>query len=681
MKLLIKLRVYHIYHFLSLFLCITTSLFIHTITQKNRPPAIHKSTFKSTNTCRPTDAPLLLRSQSFHGTRKVSGELPGSEHIFISDIDEWNSFVSITLAGQKTMDNDTIIHNLFGGPYLKKPYATKNNFCRPYLKIQGSRLVDRDPYALRADDLYLSDEFNGTLSFNPTISHFLADFNLYIGFDELVHGLYCRLYTTFAHTRSNLHAHEKIISTNTQSVHAVTGGRFSPEPLSRDNVFDSALDFFSGNMPNNRLNPPQTMVQEDRAQSPFTLIRDSLSHHKIIGSVNQNNVCLNTCNSSMTTNGFAEVRAELGWNFLHYSDYHLGFYLTGAAPTGSRPSSDFLFSPVIGNYKHWEVGAGLTAHWLLWESPHENQHMGIYTDMVATHLFKAKESLVFDLKDKPLSRYMLASKYIAVHNGGPNQVSSTLQQEIDSINTPTPVSFLSLGEFTPLANLTAQNVSVSVNAQTDITAWINYTFYGLSMDIGYNFWFSTGRNSKPSILCDSRLASETTWALHGDAQTFGYFPLSNSEDHPGSPDNPSPTSASQAIIMAATESKATVATGTDMLAATPLLNYGVDNAQYALANDDQVDAKYLVNFAHKEQLFNPEHQIKLSATPLFLTPEDIAIPKNNYAFSHTVFGSIGYTADCEGMAPYFGIGGESEFGSGAAVSQWSVWAKCILSFN
>jgi len=668
-----KLRIHHFFSFFLFIVLINTQI----------DSCANKSICTTKN-----NTSLLYRSQSLHGARKVSGEVPASEHIFIADTDEWNSFLSITLAGQKTVNSNAITHNLFGEPYLNTSYSKKNNPDKPYLKIQGSRLADRDPYAIRADDLYLSDEFNGTLSFNPTISNFLADFNVYIGFDELIQGLYCRFYTTFVHSRWNLQAHEKIISNNAQSIHTVAGGRFSPAPLSRDNTLNSALDFFSGNMPNNKLNPPQTAVIGNISKSPFTLIRDSLSHHKIIGNANQNNSCMNTCNTDMTANGFADVRAEFGWNFLQNDNYHLGFYLAGAAPTGNRPPSAFLFSPVIGNYKHWEVGCGLTAHWLFWKSAHENQHIGIYTDIVATHLFKAKESLVFDLKDKPLSRYMLASKHIAVQNGGPNQISSTLEQKTD--NDSIPVSFLSLSEFTPLANLTAQNVNVSVNAQTDLTAWINYTFYGISLDLGYNLWFSTGRHIESSVLCDSRLASEKTWALHGDAQTFGYFPVNKDVDNPEAPDNPSSTSATKAIIMAATESKATLTAGAQVPQLTPqstpslnygVLNYGVDNAQYAKAQDDSGHAKYLVNFANRETEFEPINQIKLSATPIFLTPQDLAIPKNHCAISHSIFGSIGYTADCEGMAPYFGVGGQAEFGSGAAVSQWNAWFKFGVSFN
>jgi len=63
---------------------------------------------------------------------------------------------------------------------------------------------------------------------------------------------------------------------------------------------------------------------------------------------------------------------QLGYNFLLCPDAHIGVSFYAAAPTGNRPLGAFLFEPIIGNGKHWEVGAGLTSHTNIWKSEDES---------------------------------------------------------------------------------------------------------------------------------------------------------------------------------------------------------------------------------------------------------------------------------------------------------------------
>ncbi len=58
------------------------------------------------------------------------------------------------------------------------------------IKIQGSRVADRDEAAWLADYFYLPTDFSSTITVHPTIQNFLIDFFGYVGLDQWVTGLY-----------------------------------------------------------------------------------------------------------------------------------------------------------------------------------------------------------------------------------------------------------------------------------------------------------------------------------------------------------------------------------------------------------------------------------------------------------------------------------------------------------
>ena len=109
--------------------------------------------------------------------------------------------------------------------------------------------------------------------------------------------------------------------------------------------------------------------------------------------------------------GFADLRFELGWDFLSDDDYHLGIGLQFAAPTGSKREATYVMQPVVGNGNHWELGGVVTGHYVFWRSDDADKHFGFYADANMMHLFKAEEIRTFDLKCKNNSRYMLAAKF------------------------------------------------------------------------------------------------------------------------------------------------------------------------------------------------------------------------------------------------------------------------------
>ena len=128
-------------------------------------------------------------------------------------------------------------------------------------------------------------------------------------------------------------------------------------------------------------------------------------------------------------------------------------------------------------------------------------------------MFKARQRRTFDLKGKPLSRYMLAEKMTS-------NVVDNLQGENDAgvfllrrRNLPMCLPQL---QTSPLFDL-----DVTVGAQVDFLAWISRDSGNSTFDFGYNLW--TRSCEKFERHCDNCNGFESnTWALKGDAQVFGF---------------------------------------------------------------------------------------------------------------------------------------------------------------
>lgn len=582
---------------------------------------------------------IKTRPQSVNGARKVSGEVPGDLYAHLYGMDEWYTTFWMAPAYERSFNPGAMAHCLFGDD------LQGNSECRSVL-VQGSAVTNRDPRAWLADYFYLPEDFSGSLSFEPTISTFILDFNLYVGLDEWVRGMYLRVYGPFVHTKWDLNMKENIVSAGT------------PTPI----TFSSASQFFAGNTP-----PQETDVI---INVPTDVTRNPLRFNKMLNSAattGTNTVsCNESCGDSRTSNGFSEIRGEWGWNFLQREDYHLGLYIAGAAPTGKHPRADFLFNAYVGNGKHWELGGGLTGHYVFWRSENEENHFGIYTDTMVTHLFKAKQNRTFDLNNKPLSRYMSAARQGPATNGLTGTAPATAAQ------------FQFANELIPVANLTTQDVNVSVGAQVDATIWFNYTVGAFTWDIGYNLWVQTCEKISCDDKCGPRLRAETnTWTLRGDAELYARGAIDT-----------------LVYPIPASESNATINTGTNLGLTNAAENGGIDNANL-LANNPGTpqNLNSLVS----------GNQINGSIQPNFLSEADINLKQGSKSLSNKVFTYLGYSWDREGAVPFFGVGGEAEFGSSAkshdagcatspstscdsdclkcTVSQWGVWAKVGVSFN
>jgi len=127
------------------------------------------------------------------------------------------------------------------------------------------------------------------------------------------------------------------------------------------------------------------------------------------------------CNSEWK---LADVQLQLGYDFFKNESHHLGLYLKAVLPTGTEIDADYaayIFQPIVGNGKHFELGAGMSGHAELWNC--DDRFLDINVDAYATHMFKHASFRTFDLEDKPLTRFALLKKL--TKNPSANNISTS----------------------------------------------------------------------------------------------------------------------------------------------------------------------------------------------------------------------------------------------------------------
>jgi len=610
-----------------------------------------------------------IRSQGTNAVRRMVGSV-GKMNLY--DVDKLNGTMALTLEYGQSFNNDNIAECLFG---------TCDCDCDcPTIKVQGSRVADRDANAWLADYFYLPTDYDGSFSVDPKIQNFSADFFFYFGLDEWAQGLYFWAQFPVTWTKWDLNFCDHVNNAGTNNHDE---GYFTVNELDRSNLLGSFAEYIrGGNAPGNG-SITQTASKAGSSVDVTTKF---------------NPLCCSRigCDDNTKTT-VSEVRFALGWNFLLDEDYHLGLNIQASAPTGNNVKPDYLFSPQNGNDNHWELGGGLSAHYVFWRSEDEEKHFGFYLDANVTHMFKNSQYRCFDLCGKPLSRYMLAEKLA--------KPASDSDDNLQGNGTAATYQFAA--EYTPVANITNLKVDVSVGVNADIVAMFNYTCGGWSWDLGYNLWARSCE--KIRLDCDCTTFPENTWALKGDAAVYGYIATTAGTD----------LNQNDFVALSATESDATINAGTNFaktgastqaLADAGRINPNIDNAQ--LATGDAADINLL---GSRTTNANPVGQTSTSIQPVFIKQSDINFARTK-GLSNKVFSHLGYTwVDREDWIPYVGVGFEAEFGSNGSdcndcndecnscdtscdtdccdsketngnclkcsLSQWGVWVKGGVSFN
>jgi hypothetical protein len=356
------------------------------------------------------------RSVADNAARDIAGI-----HQFIYDYYQPDFFtlISVTPAFNHSLRSDLLAINFFG----------TNCFDIVGSQVGASLTTppERRYNTLLADYFGLSPVFESRVRVAPQIINTTLMFDGYFGLNGFCDGLYARIQLPVAWTRWSMHVKEDVL-----------------HPTTADDVF-----------------PAEYM--DVPAVSPLVHSwRGAMAGNNAVGQITQDYRYGKIACGSLSKHGLAAINIILGYNIAWYEDAHVGIELRVSAPTGNRPTAEYMFEPLIGNSKHWEVGADFTGHVLLWEKDGE-QEWNFFGQINATHFCKSKQRRSFDLcRNGFFSRYLLLKTFDA--DG--NYTNETI----------------------PAINVTTLDCSISNAIQLDIVALFGYTYAGFVFDIGYNGW-------------------------------------------------------------------------------------------------------------------------------------------------------------------------------------------------
>ncbi len=534
----------------------------------------------------PPYSAFIPRSQGTNTARELAG---WEEFIHQFDVGEYYLTTGHVLGYYHSFRPERIARELFG---------------ETVLRFAGSQVPNRGCCELLADNFGLSDTLRGVVTIEPTIENIVFDNQFFIGLDPLACGLYARIHVPIVHTRWNLNLCQKIESVQ-------------PCP-----------DF------------PACYMADEAVPAQCDIIK-ALSGQHTFGDMQTPWAYGRIKNGPQTKTGLADIDLIVGYDFRQTDTSHLGFYAQAVLPTGTKFTARELFQPLVGNAHHFELGVGVSSHWILLESD-AHSNLALYLEGNVVHMFKNTQMRTFDFcNNGPLSRYMLL-KELTEEDG----------------------QFTYAGSLINAVNFATRPVSVSIAAKGDISAKLAVRTPHIIADIGYNFYGRTKENVHINSCSDERIyAIKGTEGVCGleymtDGMQFGSFvgdiPLNSSQSH------------------------ATIRRGAH-----------TDNPQPA----PQASPSDIVVAAFSRQegsIEGPDvKKAFVSAPPKLVTVRDLhkASGTSPSQATHKVFGYLGYNFyDCDWCAtPYLGIGGEVEFDAlfredRSSLNQWSVWVKGGFEF-
>ena len=481
--------------------------------------------------------------------------------------------------------------------------------CCNSLLIQGSTVPDRNPRAWLADYFGLPMDFDSRVSFCPRIQNVIVDLDFYLGFREK---FFFKLQAPIAWTKWELNMCECISDIGDEPFPA---GYMSAAAVPAASLPESFIEAMSG-----------TVTWGD--------MKEEIKFGRMT-------------NCKKTKARLADIRASLGWNFVLDEDHHLGAFLQIAAPTGNRPTACYLFEPIVGNGKHWELGFGITSSRIFWRSKeYSDRYMGFWFDATVTHLFKTCQCRSFDFCCKPNSRYMLLEE-MEVNAEGDNQIIA----EPDEAAPP----YRYKSNLIPAINWSTFNVDVKINAQLDLALKLGYFRENWSFDIGYNLWARTGEKFCLDCCndccdrccgCPSTCEAKKLYAIKGDSYVYGYHDISGKPEFP----------------LTATQCEADIRGGK---------NYPVKIGEFASLNP-RVDSPQLAGTASRLLIdYDDNGQLKSSTDPALVSHCMLNLGKSPSAITHKIFGSFSYAwkDEKENWIPFMGMGWEVEFAQKSAFDE------------
>lgn len=266
------------------------------------------------------------------------------------------------------------------------------------------------------------------LTFRPKQESYGVRIDYHQKLDQIYKGLYLKVNMPIVRAKNSL----GYTSTANTKQHLAVGSALT-------GVSKSFLDYLAGNVVNNDTNNKQVALNKAKFKS------------------------------TDSNTAIADIDVLLGYNFLYEDTKHVSANIAATIPTGNKPKGDYLWEAVVGNNKHFALGAGMEGAFKVWEDG--NKCLDFIFAFNYRYLFKNTQQRTLGLN---FNSYNLTN--------------------VSKLGAPVLHGEYILGGkkgdtfATPLANFLTRDVTVAPRNQFDGMVDLSFKWKGFSLDLGYDLF-------------------------------------------------------------------------------------------------------------------------------------------------------------------------------------------------
>ena len=317
-------------------------------------------------------------------------------------------------------------------------------------------------YDPETDSVFLASGKIGSVTARPVVENFIIDFDLWYDLSKWHEKLWSRIEFPLVYMKTNMHMRS--------SGRGVQADEYPFGLFSLTSMAVSSDDYVC-----------------DATPVPYSSITSALEGNKGWGVVTPL-ACGKFPTKAKDKWGVAGVHFDLGYDIYKEMPWYCAASLHVVFPTGTRPKGVYVFEPVIGANKSWQVGATFITNYI---KEFQRCELGIYLYAVGTHLFKSNQDRVYALEaNGPGSQLLLLKQF---------QVSQTAL-----IDAPRA------------ANIFCGRAKIGSTLMFDGSLMFQLSHKNLVVDLGFNYWARTKENRSKTV--NFRGFYDGAIAVKGDTQ-------------------------------------------------------------------------------------------------------------------------------------------------------------------
>ena len=298
---------------------------------------------------------------------------------------------------------------------------------------------------IRASDLGLSTTFTGTAWLCPKYQDLLVDFDWYFSWERL----WVELEIPFVHTRWNSGLGSSVTSSG--------GTTYAFETLDEDDPWIDAVDTDG--------------FAVDVVYTGDYALSSALLGNCTFGDAPRLNAG-KMINCRRTANGLANIKLELGFDFIRNERGALGLGFYTGLPLANQPNKKnscdlFIFEPKVGSQHEFKLGALLHGQYKLWKNEKKDECIEMFFDGRVGGILTGKSTRLLGLQANNttlFNQYLLLKKY-SIEGGTGTYVG--LERA---------------------ANMLRAYVEAKPSIEGQLTFMFNYQNEGIVGGFGYNFF-------------------------------------------------------------------------------------------------------------------------------------------------------------------------------------------------